>query len=288
MPRTPNTPQTVIDTSNPGTDIVAAQNLSAERSALVLKQYGDGMPYDLARYEHLVRLHFQRSAEEMLAAGRALLVIREHVQHGEWRDVLTRIGMEPRVAQRMMQAAARFSNASTSTHLIEAAGHKSKLLELVVLDDDQLVELNEGATVSGLNLDEISRMSTSELRKKVREITAEHDATEKLLGEKNEAIDKLQRDLKAAKRRIQEQPINEVVVGIRQEFVAEISALEGTIRNTLREGISQLMEATEQGDAQYAADALAMIDRAVADVRAEFGLPEIAAKGSTPGWMDTE
>ena len=49
----------------------------------------------------------------------------------------------------MSQAALKFSNASTSTHLI-AAGNKSKLIELLVLDDDQVAELNDGGTVAGI------------------------------------------------------------------------------------------------------------------------------------------
>ena len=60
------------------------------------------------------------------------------------------------------------SNASTSTHLIEAAGNKSKLIELLVLDDDQVAELNDGGTVAGITLDDVAAMSVSDLRKALR------------------------------------------------------------------------------------------------------------------------
>ena len=75
-------PSVAPDTAKPSADIEAAQALAAERSALVLKQFGDGLPFDLPRYEHVIRTHLARSADEMLAAGRALLVVREHVPHG--------------------------------------------------------------------------------------------------------------------------------------------------------------------------------------------------------------
>ena len=142
------------------------------------------MPFDLPRYEHVIRTHLARSADEMLAAGRALLVVREHVPHGDWRDFLSRLGLEPRLAQRMSQAALKFSNASTSTHLIEAAGNKSKLIELLVLDDDQVAELNDGGTVAGITLDDVAAMSVSDLRKALREARADAEANDKLLAEK--------------------------------------------------------------------------------------------------------
>ena len=77
-----------------------------------------------------------------------------------------------------------FSNASTSTHLIEAAGNKSKLIELLVLDDDQVAELNDGGTVAGITLDDVAAMSVSDLRKALREARADAEANDKLLAEK--------------------------------------------------------------------------------------------------------
>ena len=76
------------------------------------------------------------------------------------------------------------SNASTSTHLIEAAGNKSKLIELLVLDDDQVAELNDGGTVAGITLDDVAAMSVSDLRKALREARADAEANDKLLAEK--------------------------------------------------------------------------------------------------------
>ena len=120
----------------------------------------------------------------MLAAGRALLVVREHIHHGEWNEFLDRLSIDRTLAKRMQQAALKFSNGATSHHLLEAAGNKSKLIELLVLDDDQVAELNEGGTVAGITLDDVATMSVSDLRKTLREARAEAEANDKLLSEK--------------------------------------------------------------------------------------------------------
>lgn len=292
MARTPNTPAVDVDPSQPGTDIQAAQIQAAERSAQILARFGDNLPFDLPRYEHVISNHLRRSADEMLAAGRALIVVREHVPHGEWLATLARLKLEPRMAQRMAQAAFKFSNAATSTHLIEAAGNKSKLLELMTLDDDEIAELNAGGTVVGITLDDIDTMSTSELRKKLREARAENDSNEKLLDEKNGKLDKLEKDLAATKRRIKAEPPSEHVVKLRQEFAAEVTSVEGTIRQVLREGIEKMRQAgMESGEAdlshdKYASESLMLIQHAIIDVADEFGLTILAEADSdeVPAW----
>ena len=60
-----------------------------------------------------------RSADEMLAAGRALLVVREHIHHGEWNEFLDRLSIDRTLAKRMQQAALKFSNGATSHHLLK-------------------------------------------------------------------------------------------------------------------------------------------------------------------------
>lgn len=292
MARQSNAPTVREDAAKPAANIEAAQAEAAERSALVLKQYGDGLPFDLPRYEHVIRTHLSRSADEMLAAGRALLVVREHVPHGEWQEVLDRLGLEKGVAARMAKAALKFSGANvpTSAHLIEAAGNKSKLFELLTLDDEEIKELNDGGTVAGLTLDKVQTLSVSELRKELREHQAEKDASNKLLEDKNAQIDRLTKDLAAAKRRMKSEPPEEHIVKLRQEFVAEVTAVENTIRQALRDGIEKLRQAgMESGQVDlsqdnYAASALGMIRRAVDDLQAEFGLPELSGD-DTPAYL---
>ncbi|WP_088158733.1 DUF3102 domain-containing protein [Achromobacter xylosoxidans] len=279
----------IADTPIGGDVITQAQAETAERCALVLKQFGDGLPFDLVRYEHVVRSHLARSAEEALAAGRALIVVREHVAHGEWRGFLDRIGLEPRLAQRMAQASFKFSNASTSTHLIEAAGSKSKLFELMVLDDEDVQALNDGGTVAGLELDDISRLSVSELRKALRDAREEHKAKDQLLTDKNTKLDKLEGEVVAAKRRLEKMNADEVADQLRREVSAETLTVEQTIRQTIRDGVSKLMDHgrdTGANHAAFLAGVLSQVRQSLDEIAAEFAISQTVA--ARPEWASAE
>lgn len=293
MARPKNSPAAAPDTAKPAADVEAALIQAAERSALVLKQFGDGLPFDLPRYEHVIRTHLARSADEMLAAGRALLVVREHVPHGEWSDFLARLSIDRTLAKRMQQAALKFSNGATSHHLIEAAGNKSKLIELLVLDDDQVAELNEGGTVAGITLDDVATMSVSDLRKTLREARAEAEANDKLLSEKNDQIDTLKKERDAANRRIKAEKPDAQLVGLHTEVEAELVGLEAVIGGKLREGLEKLCAAyveNGKGDAQRTrllAASLRAVQQQIGDLFTEFNLPQ-GDGDELPAWAQDE
>jgi len=163
-------------------DMAASAQLPAlvaeinEHQGVILAQYGDGLPYDRLRYVDKCRYHMARSAEEALEVGRCLIVMKECEGHGEWIPLLDDLGLGQRTAQKMMQATVRFSNASSTTHLIESAKSKTKLLELMVLDDEELSALNDGESVRGIQLDDVERMSVSELRRALRQTRADKEA----------------------------------------------------------------------------------------------------------------
>lgn len=285
MARAKNTPTVKADTATPVPGLESAQAQAAERSALILQQFGDGLPFDLPRYEHVIRGHLSRSAEEMLAAGRALLVVREHVPHGEWAEFLTRLSLEPRVAQRMQQAALKFSNASTSTHLIAAAGNKSKLVELLVLDDEDVAELNDGGTVAGITLDDVATMPVSELRKALREARAEAKTSEVLLEEKGRQIDQLKKDT----RRIRAEEPDKKLKGLYGEIGGELTHATSIVAVRLREGLDKIRElGSESGEntLQHAAQVTAglrVLQQQIDDLIAEFELPD-SDVGETLDW----
>lgn len=266
--------------------LTEVQNDAAQRSALVIAQFGDGTPFDPYRYADKVRAHLSRSAEEMLAAGRALIVAREHLPHGDWTMFLQQVGLEPRVAQRMAQAALKFSNASTSTHLIEAAGSRSKLFELMVLDDDEIQELNDGGTIAGLELDDIARMPVSELRKALRDAREEGKAQEQLLTTKNAKIDKLQADVQKAKRRVQQAEPDEVLGQLHKEVAGFAFTAESAIRGDLHRGFAALVEHSDDNHSVFMAGLIGQIERALVELRAEYGVA--ADTSATPAWLDEQ
>ena len=116
--------------------------------------------------ENSAREAIRRLNLGVMEVGAYFLLLREQCQHGEFLERLERLGVEPRAAQRYMQVTLRFSNASSVTHLQGMS--RAKLLAMVVLEDDEIQELNDGGSVRGVTLDEIDRMSARELREALR------------------------------------------------------------------------------------------------------------------------
>jgi hypothetical protein len=181
-PLQPNINGVELHEENVRHDLAVADTLPAlqaavdEHHGVIQAQYGDGLPYDRLRYLDKCRYHMARSAEEALEVGRCLIVMKECEGHGDWLPLLDEVGIGLRTAQVMMQTTLRFSNTQTSAHLVDAAKSKSKLLELMILDDEELAGLNDGETVRGLQLDDVERMSVSELRRALRQTRADKEA----------------------------------------------------------------------------------------------------------------
>ncbi|MDR2092294.1 MAG: hypothetical protein LBP58_03105 [Azoarcus sp.] len=141
-----------------------------------------------------IAANMRRSVDAVLEIGRGLVVLKQVCAHGSFSSRLQALGIEPRLAQRFMQSAMKFSNASTSSHLLPAIGSQSKLFELLVLDDGEIEELAETGQTGNLQLDKIDCMSVSELRKTLRERDAAIAAKEKVLQDKDKKINDLQED----------------------------------------------------------------------------------------------
>ena len=181
-PLQPNINGVELHEENVRHDLAVADTLPALEAAVVehqdviLAQFGDGQPYERTRYIDRCRYHMAKSAEEALEVGRCLVVMKECEGHGDWIPLLDDVGVDRKVAARMMQAAVRFSNVSSTRHLLEAVHSKTKLFELMVLDDEEMSSLSDGETVRGLQLDDVERMSVSELRRALRQTRADKEA----------------------------------------------------------------------------------------------------------------
>lgn len=191
-PAAPAAPE--VNTEAVQADLAAATELG-QRLAVVDERYGDGQLYDRSRLVNECRFYVQQTGQALFELGRRLMLLKEHEPHGEWHDALRAIGIEPRFAQRAMQAAVKLTlpNASAPTHLLGLG--QTKVVELLVLDDDDLQALEQGGTVAGLTLDDIECMSTRELRAALRqerdERAADQQVHEKLIASKNEKLDEL-------------------------------------------------------------------------------------------------
>ena len=173
----------------------------------------------------------------LFALGTSLILLRESCEHGDFIARLDRIGIEPRVAQKSMQIARKFSNAPMSAHL-EHLG-KSKLLELLVLDDEQIEELTANGQTGELALDDVATMSIKELRNTIRSLRGDVEAKDAVLEQTHKKLASLQVQLK--KKVVADtdwpdalEPVAEQVAAAGRKIAQAISELE-TCRITLFE-----------------------------------------------------
>ena len=206
---------------------IADQQQNARVRAVALR-VGYQLPADAIDPDLIQRdiaANMRRSVEACLEVGRGLSVLKEACAHGEFLSRLDVLGIETRVAQRFMQSAVKFSNAS-STPLLKSVGNQTKLFEMLVLDDEQIEELTLEGQTGELKLDDVATMSVKELRAKLREMRQEREATQRLLQDKNAKLDELT-TLKA-------------VVSPWDEKVAQFKADAVKHFNVLEEGVGQL------------------------------------------------
>lgn len=140
-----------------------------------------------------IRFYQRRSVESLLECGKRLLLLREIVPHGHscqigtnpsFDERLEALGFSRRTAYRFMQAAAKAAKSAKLALLSGQMKNTSAFLELVTHDDDADIERVAA-------LDDIERMSASQLRAALRESRAERQAQDKLLEAKQTTIDRL-------------------------------------------------------------------------------------------------
>ncbi|MDZ4378786.1 MAG: hypothetical protein U0973_11595 [Xanthomonadaceae bacterium] len=209
--------------------IRAEQNLvarltdeDAERRAQLEAQFADGLPWHPAHYEAEIRRELRAGCEAFLRAGRLLLVARECAAHGEWGEMLGRLGIERTQAFRMIEAARRVAglpNVARAQHLIAAAGSQSKLIALLSLPEDELEELAETGATGGLSTDDVAIMTRDQLRAAVRELRADAEAKDRVLQDKEARISKLDvalqraRELPPSEREQRRQQLRQQILG---------------------------------------------------------------------------
>ncbi|MDR1424283.1 MAG: hypothetical protein LBI92_06760 [Azoarcus sp.] len=173
--------------------VIAADAATRE----VARQVGYELPggaIDPDLIQRDIAANMRRSVEACMEVGRGLTVLKSAVGHGQFLARLEVLGVDDRLARRFMSAAHKFSNRA-STPVLKAAGSQTKLLELLVLDDEQVEELAETGKTGELKLDDVACMSVSELRKALREARATCEARKKAIDQKSETIDELQEQL---------------------------------------------------------------------------------------------
>jgi hypothetical protein len=258
----------------------AAQNqlatitIEANTNALaVAQQVGYQGAMTVGALEDEIRFYQRRTVEAILETGKRLLVLKELTPHGEFSKRVEILGISNRTAQRFMQAAAKTAKSANLAALTNQVKSASVFLELITHDDDVLENLSE--------MDDIDRLSATELRARLRETAQEKKATDQLLENKNKRIDQLER----ATQRIKAMPANEAGAALRKEATSMVYDAQGLINGNLRAALEALNDAP---DADRKTLFMAgMVGQLIADLvtlRDEFNLPDVIGDG-TPDWQ---
>lgn len=215
--------QTVVDSEAtviavPDVIEVAAQAHDVMRSNLesLAAQFGYEGSLTVGALEDEIRFYQRRSVEAVLALGTRLLLLKEQVAHGEFIQRVELLDINQRMARRFMSATLKFGKSDTKS-VLSAAGNQTKLLELVVLDDEEIAELADGGSAANLTLDEIARMTVTELRAALREARENEAAMGRVLQEKNAKIDELAVDSRKRKSAVKDAEWPETIDGLKDD-----------------------------------------------------------------------
>lgn len=115
-----------------------------------------------------IRSAMRRTIEDVIDLGARLLLLKEVTGHGEFSKRIELLGLSPRMCQKFMLATQKFSKANSKA-VLNIVGTQTKLLELLVLDDEEIELLANGETIGELNLGALECMSVSELKQAVRD-----------------------------------------------------------------------------------------------------------------------
>lgn len=290
MGRTKSQPVGLVEDA-PLTDGLSVNlNAMTEHRLEIMQQFGDGLPYERDRIVHETRFYMAQSAEAMLEAGKRLIILKENEPHGEFVEIVREyLGIEPRIAQKMAQAALKFlspeleSKAKTFSLL-----GRSKLYELMLEDDEELAQLADGGTVAGLTLDDVDRMSVRELRQSLREARETNAAQQRVLADKNEKIDSLSTKLEK-KSRIQPPKPDEEVKKLRAEVTALAVEAESAIAVRLSSAFETLCAYCAENmidtPRDFMAGLVCQLESTARGLRSTFDLPDEPTGNAAPSWL---
>lgn len=217
--------------------------------------------------ESELRSWVEATSRSMFNVGTRLIALRTVCLHGEWLPLLDRVGIAPRAAQRFMAATMRCLDTGGGVRERLVSLQRSKLFELVALDDGQLDELEQTGRIAqlALDFDDIDRMSVSQLRGRLREVEQTSAARQKLIDTKDRTINTLAERLehpykasessaaKTAEQQALLDAIQAAAIGA-QMHLLQLAAIFTDLENS---NASDGLQAAAQANIQYLAQILA-------------------------------
>jgi len=270
--------------------LTVAANNAALNSVRVMEQWGNGEAYNEDRWIERGRQAMRQTVEGMFELGRVLIVLKEHMTWEKFADVCEVFGMSARAAQQLTQATRRFATPQmqkAQSKLMELG--KSKLLELLVEEDEAIVDLADGGDINGHTLDDVERMTVRELRAALRESRETAEAKDKIIADKNKKVDELAEKL--AKKQTGKEPSPE---DVGSELTMQLSSLEVAARSDLSrfaEVFERMLAHGEANGYDHRPQMVAAINQIIRDaetLRERFTLPQEAPTNAKPEWLDGE
>lgn len=194
MSRTPNTPAAPADmpelVPTKVAEIVAAQDAATSLTKLAAQLEYEGS-LTVGALEDEIRFYQRRTVEAILETGKRLLLLKEMTPHGDFTQRAELLGFSDRTARRFMQAAMKTAKSAKLAVLSGQIKSGSAFLELITHDDEELKALDD--------LDDVDRMSASQLRAAFRKSEADRKRNKSVIEEiSTELMDlKLQRKVVA-------------------------------------------------------------------------------------------
>ena len=253
--------------------LVTLQTEAAGNALALAKQIGYEGSLTAGSLEDEIRFFQRRTAEACLEMGKRLLLLKEITPHGEFQQRLELLQIDHTMAKRFMTAAVKFAKGA-STHLLKAANSQTKMLELLVLDDEEVQALEAGESARGITLDKIECMSTRELRAALRKANQVAEAKDRVIEAKTKRTDALEMKLG----RIEVEPPDETLTALRQKLTAFAYSVEAEISGKLIPAFQALQDhhAAHGGDSTEVMEgALRQVQRMVNTVGLDFGIGEI-------------
>jgi len=270
----PDSKETPVNEVIVAQDFAAANQLAmletaAQENVIALaQQLGYDGALSVGALEDGIRFYQQRTAEACLELGKRLVLLKEATLHGEFMPRLELLGIEYQTAKKFMAASLKFGKGSTST-LLKIANSQGKLLELLVLDDEEIAELEESGTVRGMAADKIANMGVRELRASLREHIAEKEATETLVANLHKKNDKLSRH-------IAKSTPDQVLLELQKESAALMNDALGCVRGQIRQAFIAIKNHTEDDHSIFMAGLVGQLQADLTALREEFNLPDVS------------
>ena len=275
-----------------GHTVGVTANELAIHSMEVMDKFSGGEAYNETVWIERGRFAVRQTMEGMFELGRALIIIKEHTPHGRFAEIAEKeFGLGRRESQRLMNATLRFIDPKMkqAQPKLMTLG-KSKLLELLVEDDDTLLELAEGGEVNGNTFDDVDRMTIKELRVALRESRETAEAKDKVIADKNKKVDELAEKL--SKKQTGDKEPKPADVGI--ELTMQLGSLEVGIRSQisrLREMFEQMAAHGEAHGFDHRAKMVGTLNQIILDceqLRESYALPTEAPTDNVPEWLGGE